>query len=69
MTTTTTVEASELLVGDRILGNAGGKAWSQEPTVVGVEINGDDVTVRIDTRTNGRHRVALHRYHELDVAR
>jgi hypothetical protein len=68
--TTIEVEATDLTVGDRIIGNAGGRAWDQRPDVVEVTPQGaDHVSVLIDTRTNGRHRVTLHRYHELEVAR
>lgn len=65
-----TIEAQELHVGDRIIANAGGTVWSQRPTVALVAADGGDhYTVTVQTPHNGRHRIRLHRYHELIVVR
>lgn len=60
----TTIEAADLKVGDRVTN------WAQRPTVARVDRDGvDHMTVTIDTGTNGRHRVRIHRFHELVVTR
>jgi hypothetical protein len=61
---TQTIEAAELQVGDRVTN------WMQQPTVARIHNDGTDyLTVTIDTGDNGRHRVSIHRYHELTVNR
>lgn len=62
--TTATIEATELQVGDRVTN------WTQRPTVARIERDDSDyMVITIDTPDNGRHRVSVHRYHELVVSR
>ena len=58
------IEATDLQVGDCVTN------WTQRPTVARIDRNGTDyMTVTIDTGSNGRHRVRIHRYHELVITR
>ena len=62
--TTATIEAIDLQVGDRVTN------WTQRPTVARIDRDASDyLTITIDTSDNGRHRVRIHRYHELVIAR
>jgi hypothetical protein len=61
---TTTIEATDLQVGDRVTN------WTQRPIVARIDRDGSDyLTITIDTADNGRHRVSIHRYHELAIVR
>lgn len=62
------VEAAELRVGDAIVGN-GSRRWTDVSTVETIDRDGDDVTVRVATKTNGRHRVRWNKNVELEVIR
>ena len=66
--TGTLVEVTELQVGDVIYGNSS-RRFQDLSTVAAVSVKGDDVSVTIDTKTNGRHRVCWNRYVELLVIR
>lgn len=64
-----TVEAPELELGDIII-NGGGSSWAHRQTVVAIKVvDASHLTLTIESKENGRHRIGVSRWAEYDIIR